>query len=132
MAPETTAPRTEPEPDARVYFAAERTFLSWIRTGLAMMGFGFVVARFGLFLKEMATVQGAPETAPGWSLWFGTGLILLGVALTAASAVSHVGTVRRFNRGEAYVGRPTWTGVIVAILLSLVGLLMTLYLALLA
>ena len=31
------------------YLAAERTFLAWIRTGLALMGFGFVVARFGLF-----------------------------------------------------------------------------------
>lgn len=34
------------------YLAAERTFLAWIRTGLALMGFGFVVARFGLFLRE--------------------------------------------------------------------------------
>jgi uncharacterized membrane protein YidH (DUF202 family) len=31
------------------YLAAERTLLAWIRTGLALMGFGFVVARFGLF-----------------------------------------------------------------------------------
>jgi putative membrane protein len=33
------------------YLAAERTLLAWIRTGLALMGFGFVVARFGLFLQ---------------------------------------------------------------------------------
>ena len=33
--------------DPRIYFAAERTLLAWVRTGLAMMGFGFVVARFG-------------------------------------------------------------------------------------
>lgn len=33
--------------DPRVYFAAERTFLAWLR-GFAPMGFGFVVARFGL------------------------------------------------------------------------------------
>jgi putative membrane protein len=32
------------------YLAAERTVLAWIRTGLGLMGFGFVVARFGLFL----------------------------------------------------------------------------------
>ena len=41
------------------YLAAERTFLAWIRTGLALMGFGFVVARFGLFLQEIQVV--APE-----------------------------------------------------------------------
>ncbi len=40
------------------YFAAERTLLAWVRTGLAMMGFGFVVARFGLFLRELALVRG--------------------------------------------------------------------------
>ncbi|HLX94690.1 MAG TPA: DUF202 domain-containing protein, partial [Verrucomicrobiae bacterium] len=33
--------------------AAERTFLAWIRTGIALMGFGFVIARFGLFLQEL-------------------------------------------------------------------------------
>ncbi|HAB15828.1 MAG TPA: hypothetical protein DCE44_05190, partial [Verrucomicrobiales bacterium] len=37
--------------DPRVFFAAERTLLAWIRTGLTIMGFGFVVARFGLFLR---------------------------------------------------------------------------------
>ncbi len=39
------------EIDSRIYMAAERTFLAWIRTGIALMGFGFVVARFGLFLR---------------------------------------------------------------------------------
>ena len=39
------------------YLAAERTFLAWIRTGLALMGFGFVVARFGLFLRALQIGQ---------------------------------------------------------------------------
>jgi Domain of unknown function (DUF202) len=39
------------------YLAAERTFLAWIRTGLALMGFGFVVARFGLFLQTLQISQ---------------------------------------------------------------------------
>lgn len=34
------------------YLASERTLLAWVRTGLALMGFGFVVARFGMFLGE--------------------------------------------------------------------------------
>jgi putative membrane protein len=37
--------------DPRVYFAAERTLLAWIRTGLTVVGLGFVVARFGLFFR---------------------------------------------------------------------------------
>ena len=46
---------TEIKPKANLsdFLAAERTFLAWIRTGLALMGFGFVVARFGLFLQQL-------------------------------------------------------------------------------
>ena len=51
---------TEPPDDPRVPLAAERTLLAWVRTGLALMGFGFVVARFGLFLHELAAAHGAP------------------------------------------------------------------------
>lgn len=39
--------------DPRLYMAAERTVLAWIRTGVALIGFGFIVARFGLFLREL-------------------------------------------------------------------------------
>ena len=46
--------------------------LAWIRTGLALMGFGFVVARFGLFLRQLQAMQHAAETRSyGLSLWFG-------------------------------------------------------------
>lgn len=110
-----------------MYFAAERTFLAWIRTGLALMGFGFVVARFGLFLREIAALQGGMPS-PGFSRWFGIALILLGVLLTGASAADHLSTIRRLNRGEPFVGRPTWLGVLIASLLVAVGLLMTAYL----
>ena len=54
----------EPSPradyDLRIPLAAERTLLAWLRTGLAMMGFGFVVARFGIFLRELSATRGVP------------------------------------------------------------------------
>ena len=43
--------------DPRTYFAEERTFLAWIRTGLGLMGVGFAVARFGLFLRQFQEEQ---------------------------------------------------------------------------
>lgn len=59
-----SAPR---ESDPRVFFAAERTFLAWIRTGLALMSFGFVVSRFELFLREIAGAQPDPShQLPMW------------------------------------------------------------------
>ena len=44
--------KAEPAADLRDYLAEERTFLAWIRTSIALMGFGFVVARFGLFADK--------------------------------------------------------------------------------
>lgn len=92
------------------------------------MGFGFVVARFGLFLREIALTSGTRVPAPGSSRWFGIGVIVLGVLLTAAASADHVATVRRLKRGEPFVGRPTRLGIVVAVLLILVGVLMTAYL----
>ena len=117
-----------PEQDPRIYFAAERTFLAWLRTGLALMGFGFVVARFSLFLREFALLSGTPLPTPAVSRWFGIGLIALGVLVTAVAFAEHVVTVRRLNRGETFVGRPTWLGGALAALLCIIGILMTLYL----
>jgi len=48
--------------DLRDYLAAERTLLAWVRTGLALMGLGFVVARFGLFVQQLEVV---PARAAG-------------------------------------------------------------------
>ena len=115
--------------DPRNYFAAERTFLAWIRTGLSLMGFGFVVARFGLFLRETATAEHqAAVKSYGFSIWAGTAMVLVGVLMILTSAFRHVQIIARLNRGENVVGRPSYTAVAVALILAMVGLAMVAFL----
>lgn len=115
--------------DPRVYFAAERTLLAWVRTGLAMMGFGFVVAKFGLFLREIAHVQGLPpHQQQGLSLWAGTTLVILGAVVNLCAAIKHWHTVRRLERNRPLRFTPVSLGTVVAVVLGVVGLLAVVYL----
>ena len=119
----------KPAGSATDYLAAERTFLAWIRTGLALMGFGFVVARFGLFLQALQVGQRTllPHTV-GLSPWFGTALILLGVGVNVWCTFSYVRLVHKLQLGESPFNRPSTLAISVAVALAVVGLAMAIYL----
>jgi putative membrane protein len=58
-----TAPGETP-PDPRSLLAAERTLLAWLRTGLSLITFGFVIARIGIWLRVQEGGPSVPES--GW------------------------------------------------------------------
>jgi putative membrane protein len=93
------------------------------------MGFGFVVARFGLFLRELgAAATNVPVRSTGFTLWAGTALVLAGVCVNVVSAVQHSRTIRQLNDGQDVTGRPSTTGIALSMLLAAVGLGMSVYL----
>src|ERR1700733_10131953 len=76
----------------RDHAANERTLLAWIRTGVALMAFGFAIARFGLFLREVAEaghVPGRSVRSLG-SGWFGVGFVVLGLVTNAAATIRYL------------------------------------------
>jgi putative membrane protein len=118
-----------PPEDPRVRFAAERTVLAWIRTGLAMMGFGFVVAKFGVFLRDIAgTPPVSPAHTPIYSLLIGAALVGLGVAVNFFAAIGHVNFLRRHNAGLPYQPPKYSLVVITALVLAAAGVAMVIYL----
>lgn len=95
MAQGTNEAVAPPPPDLRVAQANERTALAWIRTSLALMAFGFVVARIGLLLR------GGPSEANGpWLGWIGSTFVLLGMASGALAARRYVRVSKALLEGR--------------------------------
>ncbi len=112
--------------DPRVYFAAERTMLAWLRTGITVMAFGFVVARFGLFLR-LLYAQGGREVGHGLSPYLGAALVGLGVIATAGGAIQYqryVGSLppndRPSSSSPRFVLGLSWALVLMGLVLALI------------
>ncbi len=90
---------------ARDHLANERTFLAWVRSCIAIMALGFVVARFGLLIRELG--PNAPRHTPvGLSTGFGVALVVCGAALMILATLRYRDAARAIDRAD-YHPSPT-------------------------
>jgi putative membrane protein len=118
----------------RMSLQLETSLLVWLRTSLGLMGFGFVIARFGLFLREIAqSIQLDVNTHP-WltqmNTLTGTGLIVVGVVVLLIAVWNHQQVVDRLHRGDLLLPSRWSLSVIVSLLLTALGMGLAIYLAL--
>jgi len=87
-------------PRATDVLANERTFLAYLRTALSFIAFGFVIARFALFTREIAGLSHATIQSPGFSNAFGIAVAVFGTAIALFGGYRYVDADRaiRANR----------------------------------
>ena len=124
-----------PADHSQQHLANERTFLSWLRTSIALIGLGFIVARFGLFLREFGLVvknTSNSNDAAGslfgqyQSSLIGISIIILGIALILLALRNYL-TTRSYIEKGFYI--PSNFNIVAASLsLVFLGILIIVYL----
>jgi putative membrane protein len=119
--------------DPRVFFAAERTLLAWVRTGLTIMAFGFVVARFGLFLRLLAAQQPGVvdhlDAHHDVSNLVGILLVVVGIACMVLGAIQHRTYVATLPPADIPRSHSAIYPVTLSLFLAALGIVLAVYLA---
>ncbi len=115
--------------DPRVFFAAERTLLAWVRSALAIIAIGFVVAKFGLFLQLLSAQyaqKAVSQTA--FAHYLGAVLVLSGVLIVVLAQYNHQHFLKTLMPQDIPYQAIKYLPILLTSLISLVGLILASYL----
>ena len=110
------------------HLANERTFLAWIRTSIAMMGFGFVIVKFALFIRQItiALAEKAVVTQKGYSAVIGVIMVAAGAIIAALAFIRYRNIEKQLSADSYFPSQ--WLSVLVTLTIIIVSILLVLYL----
>ena len=115
--------------NVREHLANERTYLAWIRTSITVVGLGFVIARFGVWLRYLSSSTGhtAPSPHSGYSVPMGALIVIIGALLALLGAWRYRSVRRAIDRQGRAAAGPALVIVTVLVVLFTVGLLFIIF-----
>ncbi len=110
------------------HLANERTFLAWIRTSIALMGFGFVIVKFALFIREISVALGDKVVVPGrgYSAVIGVIMVGIGAVMATLAYLRYSNIEKQLNNNEYFPSK--WLSVMVTICIVIGSILLVFYL----
>jgi putative membrane protein len=117
------------------YLANQRTFLSWVRTSVALIGLGFAIERFSIFLQQFRLIAGtdaigntSSATAHEYSALVGIGMIIVGTSLIVYALKNYLDTNKTIASGRhmpknaiVYTASATIIGIGLIMIIFLIG-----------
>ncbi|MCX7125864.1 MAG: DUF202 domain-containing protein [Gammaproteobacteria bacterium] len=82
------------------HLANERTFLAWIRTSISIIVFGFVVAKFGIVLREFLLTQSHSIKESDTSMVIGIAFMVMGTIIALIAMIRYRITMRNIDAGQ--------------------------------
>ena len=98
--------------------AAERTFLAWVRTGIGLIAFGFVIEKFDFFLEQLSIMLHTKLAVGTGFSGMGIIFILLGITNLVIGGINFIRTVKKVDEGSYHIHKILY-GLYGVILLSI-------------
>ena len=112
---------------SREHLANERTFLAWVRTSIALMGFGFVIVKFTLFLKEISLLlETKVVSSKGYSAMAGIIMVALGVIIAILAFFQYKKYEKQLNN-NSYVSS-SMLSLFLTLIIFIGGIILIIYL----
>ena len=110
------------------HLANERTFLAWIRTSIALMGFGFVIVKFVIFIRQITNALGQDIIVHGKSnsATIGVAMVALGAIIALLAFLRYLQIEKQLNKNTYYPMH--WLSIIVTLTIVIGSILLVIYL----